>query len=252
VSGTALAVDRPPFCPHCRRQVRPNHYYASGKTRCQNRLKWTWAMRFRLEDLVERGKTADQIAKALGVTRTAVIIAQKRYGLQNVQDASLSAREIAELMGIGCAKTVTKWIDRGFLRGRRLRYSRDLHHQPWFVRREWLDAFLADERAWHLWTPGRITDAALRCHADQVRGDVRFLTPREFAEMAFVQHSTVNQWIHKGWLPARRWGNWWIDSRVAAEWTHELGCSDMPNLEERRAEADALAVLRDAGERRAA
>jgi hypothetical protein len=239
-----LITDRPAICPLCDKPAGPRHFYRSGKARCQSRRFWTKARLFRLMGLLEQGRSDVEIGKVLGCSSNAVNLARKRHGIKPRRLQRLTARAVARTMGVACAKTVAHWIHDGFLPAHRVH---GFAGRPmWHVDHDALWDFIADERTWHLWTPERITDTGLRRHAEQVRGEVRFLTPREFAEMAFVQHSTVNQWIHKGWLPARRWGNWWIDSRVAASWTHELGCSDVPSLDDRRAEQAALAALGNA------
>lgn len=202
-------------CPHCDRLRPPSHFYPrTGQPRCRNRLTWTQARRFKLMTYTDQGLSNAQIATRMNVTEVAVLLARKRYGIPSVARSGLSATTVAGLMGIGCAKTVVRWIECGFLDGKRIRRMGPNH--GWMVQRSDLYAFVEDERTWHLWTPERITDVWLRRHAEQVRGSVRFLRPGEVAERMFVQPTTVGQWIAKGYLPARKWGNWWIDERDLA------------------------------------
>lgn len=203
------------LCPHCDRLRPPSHFYPrSGKPRCRNRLTWTQARRFALMTHIDAGLSNVQIARKMDVTETAVMLARKRYGIPSVRKSGLSATTVATMMGAGCAKTVTHWIDAGFLIGKRIR--RMGPNRGWMVQRSDLYAFVEDERTWHLWAPERITDAGLKRHAEKVRGSVRFLTPGEVAERLYAQPGTVSQWIRKGYLPARKWGNWWIDERDVA------------------------------------
>lgn len=196
--------------------MRPaSHFYArSGKPRCAGQLRWTQARRFELMTLVDRGLSDDEIAKHFGVTPDAIHLTRKRYGIGSVMRYALSARDVADAMGVGCSKVVTRWIDEKFLAGRRIRTMGP--HRGWMVQRDALYAFVEDERTWHLWTPERITDRHLRRYAEQVRGNVQFLTTGDVAERLYCAHTTVQSWIAKGYLPARRWGNWWIDERDLA------------------------------------
>lgn len=204
------------LCPVCNRVKPASHFYPrSGKPRCTPHLVWTQARRFRLMTLIDQGLGDIEIARKMDTTAAAVHVARRRYKIGGVYQHALSARAVAEMMGIGCAKTVTAWIERGFLVGKRIRHQGP--HRTWLIQRSDLWAFVEDEQTWHVWATARITDPDLRRHAEEVRGDVRFLTPGEVAERMYTQHSTVNQWIHKGYLPARRWGNWWIDERDLAQ-----------------------------------
>ena len=216
MTATAGATGRAGrLCPVCNRVKPYTHFYPrSGKPRCTPRLRWTQARRFRLMTLIDQGLSNAQIATRMGTTEAAVHLARKRYKIGGVYRHALSARAVADMMGIGCAKTVTKWIERGFLAGKRIRKMGP--HHTWLIQRSDLWGFVEDERTWHLWQIDRIADHDLRTHAERVRGDVRFLTPGEVADRLYTMHSTVNQWINKGWLPARRWGNWWIDERDLA------------------------------------
>lgn len=200
------------LCPACDRMVPPSHFYSkSGKPRCAALIKWTQAKRFELMGMIDGGWSNAQIARHLGTTEAAVQLARKRYRIPSVFSHALSARDVADIMGVGCSKTVAKWIKARLLRGIRVRHMGP--HRTWKVSRDALYAFVEDERTWHLWEVDRITDVSLRRHAKRVRGDVRFLTPGEVAKRYFTSHSVVNSWIHKGYLPARKWGNWWIDER---------------------------------------
>lgn len=201
-------IPGPLVCPHCERDVTERHFYASGKARCTNRLVWTPARRWRLMELLERGMTDEQIARRFGTTPEAVNLARKRHGIPSRTQTLLNCRTAAHLLGIGCAKAVRRWIAAGWLKGRR--GPRRGGNRQWLITRRALMDYLEDPAHWHRWDPDRITDPLLRRWATTRRGDVRFLTVGQAAWRACVEGTTVNQWIHKGWLPARKNGNNWF------------------------------------------
>lgn len=117
-------------------------------------------------------------------------------------------RRVARVMGLKCSKTVAWWINKGYLKARR--------GQPvgrsrmWYISEDALHRFLADPAYWHLWTPDRVTDALLRGWVSEIRNRTRFLTTGQVGALLGVKHTTVNDWIHKGLLPAVRHMNWLI------------------------------------------
>jgi excisionase family DNA binding protein len=199
--------------------VGASHFYSSGKSRCRPHLTWTRARRFELMGYIGQGMSDGEIAGVMGVSRDAVKLARRRYGIRGVSAQAYSCRQVADMMGVGCSKTVRAWIRARMLRGHRA--YRQGPNRTWRISRDDLWAFMADARTWHLWTVDRIVDDKLRGWAILCgRHRVRFLTPREAAQRLYVEPSTINQWIHKGWLRARRWGNWWIDERDVATFQH--------------------------------
>lgn len=216
------------LCDQCGRMRPASHFYArTGTGRCKGKVRWDQARRFRLMTYIDAGLSNEHIGRKLGVSAQAVILARKRYGIGPTLATALSATSVASLMGAGCSKAVGRWIDAGLLTGKRIR--RMGPNRGWMVQRSDLYAFVEDERTWHVWEVERITDPALKRYAEKVRGAVRFLTPGEVAERMYVVTNTVNQWIRKGYLPARRWGNWRIDER-------ELARFELPRIGGRRKE----------------
>lgn len=195
------------ICDSCGREVGPIHWYkASGKPRCWKR-RWSQADDFRLMQLWEQGKSDAEIAAVLGMTHAAVNLHRKRIGIKRhtAHRAVLNCRDVARMLGLGCAKTVTRWIERGWLAGKPGKGVG--RNRLWIIRASALQRFLADERYWHNWQPERITDPELRRYVDEVRGDVRFLTQREAADRFGVVVGTINSWIEKGWLTGYRPGD---------------------------------------------
>lgn len=174
--------------------------------------KWHPDRLWRLAEMLENGASDEEIARRLGTTSNAVVLARKRYRLKSRTDATMTARAVARWLGIPCAKTITAWIEQGWLRGKRIQ-GRGPYHQ-WHVTDAALIAFLENPEHWHRWEPDRIPDAALREWAADVRSGVRFLTTREVAERCHVTHPAVNAWIRRGILPAVRRGNWLVREDV--------------------------------------
>lgn len=108
-----------------------------------------------------------------------------------------------------CGKTVTRWIEQGWLKATRAR-TKDRWY--WVISREAVMDFFRVRDAWPGWEIERITDPELRDEAATVRPvDLRYLTVGEVAQRLLIEIGTVNQWIHKGRFPnAVRYGNWWI------------------------------------------
>jgi excisionase family DNA binding protein len=108
-------------------------------------------------------------------------------------------------LGIGCSKTVVRWIERGWLYGKR--GQRVGPHRRWLVWEDRLLEFLEDEAHWHRWRPERITEPCLREWASELRAGVRFLRLTEVAERYYVTSRTVENWIREGRIPAVCNGN---------------------------------------------
>src|SRR3990167_9577322 len=79
---------------------------------------WTNESLLDLEDLLAAGATDQAVARRLGRTVTAVRVARKRYGVPCRRRLIMTQRGVARLMGVGCGKTVSRWIEEGWLRSR--------------------------------------------------------------------------------------------------------------------------------------
>lgn len=183
----------------------------------RSRRQWTERDLFQLEDLLAQGLSDAVIAKRLGCTPEAVNLARKRHGLRSRSALLLSSREIARRLGIGCAKTVTRWIEAGWLVGKQ--GPRRGPYRQWQVTELNLWAFMESPDHWHRWDAERIPDPYLREWAIGVRGGVRFLTPGQVAWRLCVGVGAVNDWIRAGLLPAVRNGNWLVRESDLADFT---------------------------------
>lgn len=175
---------------------------------------WTGERLWEVMGYVDQGMDDEAIAVRMGVTAEAVRIVRVRNGIRCVRARYLSARDVARLLDID-EHAVGRWIERRWLRAKRGPAPGGWKAQ-WLIASKDVERFLRDERYWHAWEPARITQPTLRARMLSLRAGVEFLTPGEVADRMFVVSSTVNGWIHKGYLPARKYGNWWIDSRDLA------------------------------------
>jgi hypothetical protein len=89
----------------------------------------------------------------------------------------------------------------------------------WRVCWDDLMSFLREPRYWMAWDAERITDRDLRAEMRSLRAIApRWLTIGEVARRYSVISNTVGQWITKGFLPAMRYGNWYIREDAIAGW----------------------------------
>lgn len=178
---------------------------------------WTIADKSKLAAMIDTGYSYDRIASRLGRTRGAVITECKRHYLRiTTSDTTLSARAVAELLGLGCSKIVARWIRRGWLKARN---AGSKTRPLWRIDRCDLDTFLENESVWMAWEPSLIRDSALREWATELRhGRPRWLPIGEVAQRYHVEWRAVGVWIRRGWLPGVRYGNWWLRESDLIGW----------------------------------
>lgn len=168
--------------------------------------RWTAEQARLAEALIEQGLSVAEIGARVGRSGMAVGLWVRRQSGRIRGHRPMTARDVARAMGGLDSKVVARWIDVGWLEVRR-----GIGAGPncrWWVEVDALIAFIGDERTWHAWTPERIADGELRAWALARRGQVRYLTPGEVGARFGLTSKTVNSWIRRGQLPARRWGNW--------------------------------------------
>ncbi len=161
------------------------------------RKVWTTEDEWAVADGLAEGRTYAQIAKRLGRSTNSV----KVYCARNVKVLAVrpySCRTVAELLGLGCAKTVAKWIERGWLSGARSSVGAGVARR-WIVTEDALLAFLADPAHWQRWDAERITNRELREWATETRAE-RYWTQAEVAKRFSVVTGTVGAWLDRGFL----------------------------------------------------
>ena len=181
------------------------------------RCDWTYEDVDRLVSLLDAGFDYTYCARQLRRSRTAIVVKAKRIRCRMLRRPTvLTAREVADLLGKKCSKSVTWWIGAGWLKARAAMMN---GRKIWRVCWDDLMDFLREERYWMAWDVARITDADLRTDMFALRaGRPRWLTIGEVARRFCVLSNTVGQWIYKGFLPAVRYGNWYIREDEIADW----------------------------------
>lgn len=152
-----------------------------------------------------------ELAQALGRSVNGIHIRRERVlrlrGRSKSQE-SPNMHEVARLLGVPCSKVFRKLIRRGILPGRRLPLEADV----WVVERRDLLRFVVNPRNWIYFKIERVVDPQLRRLIElrrQMWGDA-WWSPGQVATYHGVSIGTVNNYIHKGLLPAVRWANWHI------------------------------------------
>jgi excisionase family DNA binding protein len=203
---------------------------------------WTPQELAKLDEMLQRGCSYARIARRLKRTVVSVQIKCKRLGWSMSNQSGLyTGREAADLLGLGCSKTVSDWITRGWLKATNCATP---PRRIWRIADEDLWAFLERPEHWMAWHPERITDSDLRSWATEMRaGRPQWLTIGQVARRYHVATNTVGQWIHKGWLPAARYGNHWINEADLVDFHPEStqpltpGTMDAKRLKLRKAAA---------------
>jgi hypothetical protein len=175
---------------------------------------WTKADIDELRRQVDLGYSYDRIAHAMKRTRAAIVLKSKRlHSRLSHSNNTLCARDVAQLLGKKCSKSVSQWIRRRYLKGR----NAGSKEKPlWRIQWDDLLAFMENPDHWLLWDAARVTgDRAFVEWAHELRANEgRWLTQAEVAARYCVGVEAVGQWIRKGWLRARRIG---YGNRVIAE-----------------------------------
>ena len=174
-----------------------------------NGRPWTAHDIDHLYTLIDAGYSYNAIARRLKRSRVAVMIKAKRLNHRLLTTrAALTCRAVADLLGLGCAKTVTRWIE-GY--GLKARNGGTAEKPLWRIQWDDLTAFLDDPSHWMMFDPERCTDRLLREHLLESRIDQpRWLSIGDVTSRYHVGNHTVNKWIQDGLLPATRYGNWYV------------------------------------------
>lgn len=156
---------------------------------------WTYGEVFALQELVAEGKSVKWLAAHFRRTPTAIELKIKRVcGLLRSTRQTLSSRDIARIMGLGCSKTVVTWVERGWLTPVPGRVTKG----TWRFEEFCLWSFVENPETHMAWEVKRITDPDLQAHALEHRvKHPRWLTMGEVARRYHVARGTVYQWITK-------------------------------------------------------
>lgn len=170
-----------------------------------------------LQNLIDQGFSYDAIARKMGRTRDSIVVKSKRlhYRVLTTPE-SMTASEVANLLGVKCEKTVIRWIKFRWLRG----MNAGTEQKPlWRIPVLSLYEFLEESRYWMAWHPDHVTEATLREYCQELRADKpRWLRQTEVAQRYHVDVGTVGQWIQKGYLPSARYGNHWVNEADLVGW----------------------------------
>lgn len=156
-----------------------------------------------LEMRARRCRLAD-IERALGRARGSPEERLRRLlrGAYAVQPDPTPWRAMA-MLGV-CQSVFRGWIAAGWLP------TRPAGRTARVIPRAALEAFLADERHWHRWTPTRIADPGLRAWTTELRAGVEWIGTAEAARRMGYASATVTALCTDGRLSAERRGRKWM------------------------------------------
>jgi excisionase family DNA binding protein len=157
--------------------------------------------------LVERGLDDARIAERYGVTRNAVRMARKRYGIPGAHEIGWSGKAFARAMGID------RYVVYRLVREGAIDAVRTPRGEVRIKRQDAVE-FLERRDWWWAWRPEEVRDPWLRQHAQRLRPHRDYYTTEEVADRLCVQVTTVRKWAVEGTIPAvRAWGRgsrWFI------------------------------------------
>lgn len=204
------------------------------------RRPWTPLERDRLAQLIDEGYGYAEVARKLKRSVCSVQLQAKRQRCRLLHSqAVMTARQVADLLGLGCSKIVARWVQHCGLRARQ---SGPHRRGLWRIAWEDLTAWMARPETWMAWRPERIADLALREWAAEIRVDgPRWIAQTAVAARYQVSVKTVWSWIDKGWIVATKYGrgNWWVDARCLDTFVPPCCCSLLPRSYEIKLKAAA-------------
>ena len=204
------------------------------------RRPWTLAERDKLAELIDKGYGYAEVARKMRRSVYSVQVQAKRQRCRLLHSqAVMTARQVADLLGLGCSKIVARWVQHCGLRARQ---SGPHRRGLWRIAWEDLTAWMARPETWMAWRPERIADLALREWAAEIRSDgPRWIAQTTVAARYQVSVKTVWSWIAKGWIVATKYGrgNWWVDARCLDTFVPPCCCSLLPRSYEIKLKAAA-------------
>lgn len=153
----------------------------------------------------------EELGQALGRSREAISIYWQRnlrLPMRSKDPECPTAREVGRMLGLGCSKTVVRWIEEGILPG----YQLPMDRQVWGIPRQALVRFVVNPENWIYFRTERVEDPYLRRLVElrRARWHDAWWTPGQVCAYHGVTQGAINRAILEGRLPASRWGNWWI------------------------------------------
>lgn len=224
-----------------RRSVAVIYNATNGAGLTGARIQWTQQE----EDFVRAHymtMTDAEMAAALGRSVDGVHIRRERWlrlpGRRQNSEV-LTSRSAARLLGVKCAKSITRLIDDGLLRAGTLPLDAKVHA----IQRYDLVRFALNPMNWIYFDPERVTDPALRRQIAirRERWNDAWWSVGQTAAYHGCAVTTINHYIRKGQIPAKRWGNHWILRSDAVRAVIRVGRSNWHTAWTPR--ADAVAIL---------
>lgn len=153
----------------------------------------------------------EEIARRLGRSVNAVHIHWEREMRLPAPTRGdwLPLNQVAIALGIPCAKTVSKWVEKFKLLPAR---SLALERKVTAIHRQDLKRFAVNPRNWLYFNPARVTDPYLKALVDRQRQrwHDEWWSIGQVAAYHGVSISAVNNNIRKGLIKAVDYGNWWV------------------------------------------
>lgn len=193
-----------------RRSVAVIRNATSGANLTNARVQWTQQE----EEFVRANYmtlTDAEMATALGRSVDGVQIRRERWlRLPGRSQSSeiLNSRSAARMMGVSCAKSISRLIDDGILRASTL----PLEAKMYAIQRYDLVRFALNPLNWIYFKPERVADPTLRRQIAirRKRWNDDWWSVGQTAAYHGCNITTINHYIRKGQIPAKRWGNHWI------------------------------------------
>jgi hypothetical protein len=100
--------------------------------------------------------------------------------------------------------------------------------------------FLEREDRWPIWDPGRITSAALRAWATELRGDLRFYTTGQAAPLLYITPLGLQKAIREGRVRAIKVGSRWY---IRSDWLRPMPLQKRPKQKAPRLSHEDVAQI---------
>jgi predicted site-specific integrase-resolvase len=163
----------------------------------------------------------EQIAKRLKRSENALKIAayRKLNGI-NQRSNIYTARNVAELLGIPCSKTIIAWMEKGYIKGKRAPFAYG-KHLVWSFEYEDIEACLR-ERPWLVNIAKMERSYFKTIVKEEYEKDPWYTCAQAATFLGLVDINAVHRYIHRGWLPAVRkpggpWQGVWIFRQSAID-----------------------------------